>query len=136
MCARTATATCAFAPMHVSRFPVCSADPGRLLTKSFHFWHHCFFGMGLEVRALASSPPPPPTALRAAWLHWWLHQESERVSVVLDLDETLVQALTLSGFAERLEIIKKDIHKELDPHKCVLLHRYSWNPCPLKAWSI
>jgi hypothetical protein len=38
--------------------------------------------------------------------------EAERLVVVLDLDETLVQALTLSGFSERLEAINKDIERE------------------------
>ena len=35
--------------------------------------------------------------------------------MVLDLDETLVQALTLSGFSERLEAINKDIEREESP---------------------
>lgn len=41
--------------------------------------------------------------------------EAERLVVVLDLDETLVQALTLSGFSERIEAINKDIEREEVP---------------------
>ena len=43
--------------------------------------------------------------------------EQERLVVVLDLDETLVQALTLGGYAERLERLNEDIAKQTEPDR-------------------
>eukprot|EP00240_Pyramimonas_obovata_P003661 CAMPEP_0118940938 /NCGR_PEP_ID=MMETSP1169-20130426/32686_1 /TAXON_ID=36882 /ORGANISM="Pyramimonas obovata, Strain CCMP722" /LENGTH=353 /DNA_ID=CAMNT_0006885567 /DNA_START=240 /DNA_END=1297 /DNA_ORIENTATION=+ len=47
--------------------------------------------------------------------------EMKRLVVVLDLDETLVQALTLAGLKERLEGLTRDIEAETDPHRISVL---------------